>query len=298
MAIIRAGSVANPLAVGGHWQIVNVGWGGPNIGVLTFEFAKAFTRGYPVVTLSDMIVGSSFNIFTEQVKIGGAATVVNPISDEMRRELYVWNAVPEKEGPNDDEISTGKALIFFNLGKLIAKVRQTDDTATSLLLGKITTPAGTIETHEDPAYWLWDDTFGATSLEENLANPFTTGDPLVGPSAVMTVPRAFEDSASRDAYLALGVTSWHGANTIETTQGNNEVAWETTLTSWSRKKNFPVVSTEESSTLTTAGETATPPERKRDSAADHAAQDGASLAAVTLRYTLIFKDLKVRIDRV
>jgi hypothetical protein len=44
-----------PLHVGGHWQIVNVGWGGPNIAVVKFSFSES-TRSFPHFTLQDLPV--------------------------------------------------------------------------------------------------------------------------------------------------------------------------------------------------------------------------------------------------
>jgi hypothetical protein len=54
-----------PLHVGGHWQIVNVGWGGPNIAVVTFSFSES-TRSFPHFTLQDLPVTSdAFDIFQD-----------------------------------------------------------------------------------------------------------------------------------------------------------------------------------------------------------------------------------------
>lgn len=289
-------AAGDKLGLGPLETIVNVGWSGPNIGVLTFSLSM-HTRSFPVLTLTDLLTGTAFDIFTGQHQIGGTATVVNPISDAMRRLLYVWTTVPQKVGPGSDHICTGKALIFFNFGPLIALARASNPDATSLILGRITTPAGTVESHEDTFYWLWDSTFGASSLEDNQDNPFTTGDPFNNPFGTMTVPRAFGTSADRDAYLALGNPFWHGAETVETTNTNTALQWETTLTSWGRKVNFPTVSGQ-SATLAPAGLDASGNEILRERKTESANQSGnPSLAAATLTYTLTFRELRVAISR-
>ena len=55
--------MTGPVHVGGHWQIVNVGWGGPSIAVVEFSFAMT-TRSFPDFTLQNLPVTSdTFDIF-------------------------------------------------------------------------------------------------------------------------------------------------------------------------------------------------------------------------------------------
>lgn len=278
-------------------NIVNVGWATGHIAVLTFQFSMQ-SASFPDFTLIDLPIGSSFRIFFDTAKIpDSGVSIVNPISKEMLKALAIWSAVPEQLGPRSDGVNQGKALIFFNLSKVIAEARKNNPLSTSVVLGRLTTPTGGVETISATFYWLWDDTFGATSLEENQAFPFTTGDPIHG--GVMTVPRAFDNSGDRDAYLTLGVTAWHGAATTETNDANNNLIWSTELNSWNHKFNFPVEGESQTATLTPAGYTASGDETLNDSASDFANQGGApSLASVTLQYTLVFEGHKVRIERV
>src|SRR5262245_41390760 len=136
-----------PVQVGGHWQIVNVGWGGPNVAVVTFRFSES-TRSFPRFTLQGLpFTGDTFDIFHGTIRASdgqGSPSVVNPISKEMRTVLYLWSTQPEKSGPGSDNVCNGKALLFFNCGKIFARLLR-DDKETKSFSFKIKTPAGSIE---------------------------------------------------------------------------------------------------------------------------------------------------------
>src|SRR5262245_4114345 len=102
--------VVRPVHVGGHWQIVNVGWGGPNIGAISLDFSIS-ARAFPTFTISDFpFAGGSYNLFQDTIKVtDGVASpdVVNPMSLEMRKHLLAWQFTPTKAGPSSDLICSG-----------------------------------------------------------------------------------------------------------------------------------------------------------------------------------------------
>ena len=187
-----------PVHVGGHWQIVNVGWGGPNIGVIALDFSMN-ARAFPTFTISDFPFSSgSYNLFQDTIKVAmESATRASstPVSKEMRKHLYVWQFTPTKLGPNSDFICSGAALVFLNLGKIIFDAVRSDPGRKDITLCIVHTPAGGVDSHTSVSYWLWDNSF-ASSFEEALLNPLTTGDPFspfppTDPRSVMTLPRGF-----------------------------------------------------------------------------------------------------------
>jgi hypothetical protein len=95
---------------------------------------------------------------------------------------------------------------------------------------------------DTPVYWLWGSDFGATTLEENQAHPFTTGDPFNPPFGIMTLPRAFDSPGPRDTYLGLGVATWHGADRIDHVPVSDAGDWNAFVTSYSPKirTTFPI----------------------------------------------------------
>ena len=285
-----------PVHVGGHWQIVNVGWGGPNIAVVTFAFSES-ARSFPHFTLQDLpFTGDTFDIFQDTIRVSdgqGSPGVVNPISKEMRKFLYLWSKSPEKNGPGSDNVCIGKALLFFNCGKIFARLLR-DDNNTQSFSFKIRTPAGGIESHSDVFYWLWDSLW-SSSLDDNLAHPYTTGDPFVGPFSIMTIPRAFSTASEAASYQAVmspaGFMQVEARTETQTTR--NGLTWNTSLTTYSRKINFPVGEGSATPNWTVEGK-----ESQRDTAGDAANQGSAdALAAVTLKYT-IDRKLKCTIERV
>jgi len=234
-----------PVHVGGHWQIVNVGWGGPNIGVIAVDFSMN-TRGFPTFTISDFpFSGGSYSLFQDFLKVGdggGNPGVVNAVSKEMRQHLYAWQFAPTKVGPNSDFICTGAALVFLNLSKIIFDAVRPDPTRKDVTLCIVDTPAGGIEIHDSVTYWLWDNSF-ASSFEQALLNPMTTGDsfspfPPTDPRSVMTLPRGFSSAAARAPYLELGIATWFSAETSETTTLNNHLHWSVEALAFQRKTNF------------------------------------------------------------
>jgi hypothetical protein len=284
-----------PLHVGGHWQVMNVGWGGPNIAVVTFSFSES-TRSFPHFTLQDLpVTGDTFDIFQDTIRVNdgqGSPGVVNPISKEMRKFLYLWSKPPERNGPGSDNVCIGKTLLFFNCGKIFARLLR-DDRNTQSFSFKIRTPAGGTESHSDIAYWLWDSLW-ASSLDDNLAHPYTTGDPFGGPFSIMTIPRAFSTAAEAASYQA--VMSPAGFMQVEarteTQTFNNGLSWTTSLTTYSRKVNFPVGEGSATPNWAVEGQ-----ERQRDQVGDAANQGSAgSLAAATLKYT-IDRRLRCTIER-
>jgi hypothetical protein len=102
-------------------------------------------------------------------------------------------------------------------------------------IGKFTTKTVT-------TYYLWDSTFGASSLDENLLHPFVVGDPLAGPTAVMIVPRPFATSEELGRYLSLGVSEWHGASQSATATVLDGGDWFFDLHDYTPKNrtDFPV----------------------------------------------------------
>lgn len=258
--------------------------------MVTFRFSKS-TRSFPRFTLQDLpFAGDAFDIFQDTIRASdgqGSPGVVNPISKEMRKFLYLWSTQPEKSGPGSDNVCTGKALLFFNCGKIFARLPR-DDKETKSFSFKIKTPAGGIESHTDTFYWLWDSLW-ASSLDDNLAHPYTTGDPFspyppTDPRSIMTIPHAFSDPAEAARYQAVmsPVGFMQVEARTETITTRNGLNWNTELTTYSRKINFPVGEGTATPNWTVEGK-----ERQRDQVGDAANQgSGDSLAAVTLKCTI------------
>lgn len=289
-----------PVHVGGYWQIVNVGWGGPNIGVIALDFSIN-TRGFPTFTISDFpFPGGNYSLFQDSIKVGdgiGNPGVVNPVSQEMRKHLYAWQFTPTKAGPNSDFICTGEALVFFNLSKIIFDAVRSDPSRKDVTLCIVDAPAGGTEIHDSVTYWLWDNSF-ASSFEQALLNPLTTGDPFspfppTDPRSVMTLPRGFSSAAARAPYLELGVASWFSAETSETTTMKNHLRWSLEAFAFQRKTNFS-----EGGGVTTDVEHADLTIQGREilkSAAGAGGNQGnnPSLPAQSIRIKLTFKGLQL-----
>lgn len=63
-------------------------------------------------------------------------------------------------------------------------------------------------------YWMWGDQLGATSYSENVAHPYTTGDPFSAypsndPRSIMFLPKLFGSATDRDRYLNVGGGAFH-----------------------------------------------------------------------------------------
>ena len=291
---------AQPVHVGGHWQIVNVGWGGPNIGAIALDFSMN-ARGFPTFTISDFPFSSgSYNLFQDSIKVADGISnpgVVNPVSKEMRKHLYAWQFTPTKVGPNSDFVCSGAALVFLNLGKVIFDAVQSDPGRKDVTLCIVHTPAGGVDSHTSVSYWLWDNSF-ASSFEEALLTPLTTGDPFspfppTDPRSVMTLPRAFSSAADRAPYLALGISTWFSAETSETTTMNNHLNWSLAAFAFQRKTSFSegggATTDVEHSELATQGR------EILKSFAGAGANQGSnpSLAAQSVRIKLTFKGLQL-----
>ena len=144
--------------------------------------------------------------------------------------------------PSSDHIVGGRALLFFNCAKIRA---QLPPDAQSFSF-EISCPAGGQETITETFYWLWDSLW-ASSLDDNLAHPYTTGDPFspyppTDPRSVMTVPRAFSTAAEADAYAA--IMSPFGFMMVEarteTQTFSNALSWNTRISTYRRKVDFPL----------------------------------------------------------
>jgi hypothetical protein len=70
---------------------------------------------------------------------------------------------PERNGPGSDNVCIGKALLFFNCGKIFARLLR-DNRDTQSFSFKIRTPAGGTESHSDIAYWLWDSLWSSSAI--------------------------------------------------------------------------------------------------------------------------------------
>jgi hypothetical protein len=100
-------------------------------------------------------------------------------------------------------------------------------------------PGGTI-------YWLWGDQIGATSFAENLAHPYTTGDPFSGypitdPRSIMFLPRPFGSEADRAPYLSVGGGDFHafdeafGGGTF-----TQDGSYRVDIATYNHRKTFPL----------------------------------------------------------
>ena len=113
--------------------------------------------------------------------------------------MGLWNRPPylvSSEGG-----TKGNAILFFNLRKIRASLLHNPTTFTF----KIATPASVPITTSGVEYWVWSNAFGASSLEENEAHPFTTGDPRFPPFGIITIPTASARPEDAAAFAAMFV---------------------------------------------------------------------------------------------
>lgn len=192
---------SKPIRLDPFQRIVNVGWGGVDILVLEFSYERNGQR--PTFTLRDLpFTSTTYNLFDSVIVNNdgmGNPTPGNPITQDMLKYLRLWNRPPylaSSEGGTN-----GNAILFFNLRKIRASLPQ----GATAFTFKIATPASVPITTSGVEYWVWSNAFGASSLEENEAHPFTTGDPRFPPFGIITIPTAFGTPEDAAAFATLFV---------------------------------------------------------------------------------------------
>jgi len=230
--------LSEPVRLDPYQRIVNVGWGGVDILVLEFSFQRNGPR--PGFTLRHLpFTSMSYDLFDSVIVnndgVGNPAPG-NPISNDMLRFLRLWNRPPyfrTIEGSN-----RGNAILFFNLRKIRAGLLQGE----SRFSFKVATPASSPITTIGVEYWCWSDAFGAGSLEENEANPFTTGDPRFPPFGVITIPTAFATAGEASAFAALFIAPemFVTSRAVSHTRPDG-LGWDLRVSSYRKRTNFPTV---------------------------------------------------------
>jgi len=263
--------LSKPVRLDPYQRIVNIGWGGVDILVLEFSYQRNGPR--PAFALLDLpFTSTSYGLFDSVIVNNDGAgnpTPVNPITNDMLKFLRLWNRPPYStkiEGSN-----RGNAILFFNLRKIRASLPQIENTFTF----KIATPASSPITTIGVEYWCWSDAFGAGSLEENEANPFTTGDPRFPPFGVITIPTAFATAGEASAFAALFIAPemFVTSRAVSHTRPDG-LSWDLRVSSYRKRTNFP-----------TAPDNS--PEWDLDDAVDGTVQSAASSSDSTIPAYLI-----------
>jgi hypothetical protein len=110
-------------------NIIGVGWGGGLI--LALEFSFTFNGPRPEFRIENLnFANVSYDMFQAGVReratgvTVSAPPVVDPISKEMLERLIIWNKGPKTTELSADFQTTGRALWFFNIGKIAAQVLE------------------------------------------------------------------------------------------------------------------------------------------------------------------------------
>lgn len=235
--VIQRGTPLNPIRLDLFQTVRNVNWpaAGPDILALEFSYSRADTP--PAITLHDLhFTGATFDLFATEIinRTGAGDPPSNPFTPNMLRFLRMWNRPPV--ATVTEHVALGTALLFFNIGL----IRQTLAPGASRYDFKISTPANGSHDNHFTAYWVWSDTFGASSLEDNEAHPFTVGDPVHG--GIIIIPAAFATSAEADeeaaALTAGGINSFVQPRDEVSHVGDN-LAWNLRASSYRKKLDFP-----------------------------------------------------------
>lgn len=189
-----------------------------------------------------------------QVPTGNVPIEFDPISSGMRSKLLLWSApsltdiVPED---NSTRFGTGRALLFFNVGKILSKVRAQEFSFTINTLDPFEVPGNTT------IYYLYDPSVSETgntggTLDWGLTHPYTTGDPFSpyppsDPLSVMTIPCGYGEAFEADRRAAV-MHQFHNPTQFLQVQvvsfgftTFNPTRWYARLSTYKKeKKNFPL----------------------------------------------------------
>jgi len=228
--------LSKPVRLDPYQRIVNVGWGGVDILALEFSYERNGPR--PAFTLRDVLFTStSYDLFDSVIVNNDGAdnpAPGNPITPEMLKHLRLWNRPPYLV--SDEDGNRGNAILFFNLRRIRPSLPQSENNFTF----KIDTPASSPITTSGVEYWCWSNAFGAGSLEENEANPFTTGDPRFPPFGIITIPTAFATAGEAGAFAALFIAPemFVTSRAVSHTRPDG-LGWDLRASSYRKKANFP-----------------------------------------------------------
>lgn len=284
-----------PVRLDPFQNIVNVGWGGRfKLLVLLVHFTRSL-ESIPQFRLRSLgLTEDIIDVFTEDlikygIGDGALPDVVNPISDAMVARLRLWNYAAYLPAVSEVGIE-GRAIFFFNLTRIAGALAPG---ATSYSF-ELTTPAtGPTQVVQVPVWWVWSPNFGATTLEENQANPFTTGNPSgIGPDPV-TIPIALFSEADANQFVE-GVISptYIIEQRLEDEETADEISWDYLALPYLEERDFPV-DAENNPTwfvLATAGTPAAD--------AESGSSEGTPLTARTITFTVSLSTLDVAANKV
>lgn len=223
-------------------NIVNVSWGaGLSILALIVEYQRN-KDAVPLFQLSSLgFTGDTPNILTQTLAYKDdspePAPVVNPISDAMASHLFMWSRSPFLRPGGGETDSIGRAAMFFNL----RKIKSILGPSNTYQFNVLTPGTEDSEIITQPIWWVWSTDFGATSLEENQANPFTTGTNKPGFPPIVTIPIAFNTLEEAEFFIE-GVISpqYFIAERQEETIVPDRMSWNVEAASYKDKSDFPV----------------------------------------------------------
>lgn len=174
--------------------------------VVEFTYQSNWERPlFPITGLPFPAPAMDISDPTIELKIPAAPTpaLVNPFSDAMITYLYMWNR-NTLNTITTDNVWFSKALLFFNLTRIKAKFP-----ALTELKFKIAAPGGRfLNPTASVIWWVWD-SIAATSLDEAILHPFTTGfsgcpGPFCSPGGIIVIPVAFASEAEANLFASVG----------------------------------------------------------------------------------------------
>lgn len=205
--------------------------------VVYIDYTRNVNR--PTITISNVpFNASTYDAFT-LIKVSdglGNPSVVDPVSDDMLKYLWLWSKPPYLPAISPDFQTSGRALLFMNIDKIKAAAAPGVEEFTF----RINIPAGgDDEVIAGTAYWIWSSALGATTFEENQEHPFTSGDPRPGHGGIITFPYLCADPAEQAEFMSSGDPSLNTHDEPTTTTFAANLAWNTAVVSYNGRRSFP-----------------------------------------------------------
>lgn len=228
------GTRDNPVQLDPFQNIVNVGWSTVK-GMLAFQFEITNSLAQPTVPPL-ILTGLPWNTGAQyQLNSSGAVTFTNQQGQVVfRKPDPYFRPASTEQGP------LWRGWFFIDLKLARAYLPENSKT---LLPFRVNTPAcgEAGESTTTIIYWMWTADYGASSFEQNLANPVLVGDFANPPFGVMVVPRAFPDPGSRQVYIDNYISPEMQAFDETVTEPSSiSRQWRLDAESYATRTSFPI----------------------------------------------------------